>query len=303
MPYPAGLRVHEHLPPGHRSPVVVLVHGTLDRAASFARTVRRLDDLAVVTYDRRGYGGSGPGGPPVMLADHVADLLGVAAEAGRLGGDGEASGLSGDGIAPDGIATDGGRVVAVGHSVGGNVVLGAAVAHPERFASVGAFEPPMPWLGFRNPERAQEADGDPGAGTRPGPAVDGDPGPAADVDPATEAERFFVRMVGQVSWDRLPERTREARRAEGRAVAADLAALRGPAPFDVTRLAVPALFGRGGPASQPHHRQTVDWLASHVPGAGLFDVDDAGHGVHLSHPDAFAQFVRAVAAIAAAVTG
>jgi len=258
MPYPTGLRVHEHLPPGHRPPVVVLVHGALDRASSFARTVRRLDDLAVVTYDRRGYGGSRLDGPPATLADHVDDLLGVVGELDRFGG----------------------RVTAVGHSLGGDVVVAAAIARPEGFASVGAFEPPMPWLGFTNPNRP------PAAVRRP-----------PEADPAAEAEGFFVRMVGQAAWDRLPERTRRGRRAEGPALVADLAAIRGPEPFDVTTLAVPAVFGRGGAGSQPHHRQTVDWLAAHVPGAEELTVDAAGHGAHLSHPDAFAAFVRAVVAL------
>jgi pimeloyl-ACP methyl ester carboxylesterase len=55
---------------------------------------------------------------------------------------------------------------------------------------------------------------------------------------------------------------------------------------------VPVVFGRGGEASAPHHRDTVGWLASHVPGAHLVEVEDSAHGAHLSHPDAFAQFVR-----------
>ncbi len=59
-------------------------------------------------------------------------------------------------------------------------------------------------------------------------------------------------------------------------------------------LAVPVVFGRGGPTSRPHHRETVAWLAGQIPGARLVDVPGAGHGAHLSHPDAFAAFVRAV---------
>ena len=50
-PSPSGCR-HGDTAPG---PLVVLVHGSLDRSASFARVVRRLDDVHTVVYDRGGY--------------------------------------------------------------------------------------------------------------------------------------------------------------------------------------------------------------------------------------------------------
>jgi pimeloyl-ACP methyl ester carboxylesterase len=75
---------------------------------------------------------------------------------------------------------------------------------------------------------------------------------------------------------------------------ADLLSLRGDPPFTVTDLAVPALFGRGGAESASHHRDAVAWLGSHVPGAATYEVAAANHGAHLSHPDHFADFVRAV---------
>lgn len=261
MPYPAGIAVTEHPPAAgwdrYDRPVVVLVHGSLDRGDSFARTVRRLDDWGVVTYDRRGYQASRGDAPPADLRRHVDDLLAVAAA----------------------VPGTGRPVVAVGHSLGGDVVIGAALADPARFAAVGAYEPPMPWLGFRRP------------GRRGTPVVG---------DPDDEVEQFTRRMVGDAAWERLPEAMRAARRADGPALSADLRTLHGPAPFDVTDLAVPAVFGRGGSHSRPHHRQAVAWMAGHVPGATLVEIDGAGHGAHLTHPDAFARLVRAVAARAAA---
>jgi pimeloyl-ACP methyl ester carboxylesterase len=252
MGYPAGLDVAEHAPRDgwgtSPPPTVVLVHGSLDRGASFARAVRRLGDLGIVTYDRRGYEGSTDEGTAVDLAGHVEDLLAVVAG-----------------------APGSGPVTAVGHSVGGDVVVAAALAEPARFSSLGAYEPPMPWLGFsRRPGR--------------GPWTPGDPG--------DEAEAFFRRMVGDAAWDRLPADVRARRRAEGPALVADLLAMHGEAPFDVTALTVPVVFGRGGPASSAHHRDTVGWLASHVPGAMLVEIEGAGHGAHLSHPDGFARLVR-----------
>ena len=190
MVYPDGLDVVEHPPPGgwdaQLGPTVVLVHGSLDRGASFARTVRRLEGWGVVTYDRRGYQGSGHRGAPPDLAGHVDDLLGVVA---ALPGAGR-------------------PVTAVGHSLGGDVVVGAALARPGSFASIGAYEPPMPWLGLPRPD-----------GRPRRPYVPGDPG--------DEAEAFFRRMVGDAAWERLPEPARAQRRAEGPALVADLVAILG----------------------------------------------------------------------------
>jgi pimeloyl-ACP methyl ester carboxylesterase len=232
---------------------VVFVHGSLDRGDSFRLAMRRLPEFATVAYDRRGYQGSREGGV-VDLGGHIDDLLSVA-EAAR--------------------SETGGPLVAIGHSLGGNVVLGAALASPRTFSSVGVFEPPMPWLGFR----------------RQG----GTPWPPLSDDPGEEAERFFKRMVGEGSWDRLSESAREARRADGPALVADLRNMRteGP-PFDVCALAIPAVFGRGGAQSAPHHRRTVEWLGEHVPGSVVYEIANAQHGAHLSHPDHFATMVRLV---------
>lgn len=242
--------------PGRQA--VVLVHGSLDRAASFKRVIRRVldatTDVGVVAYDRRGYGGSRHGAP-APLPRHIDDLLEVAAA------------IPGDGPA-----------VAVGHSLGGVVVLGAAATDPRAFGAVGAFEPPLPWVGFRRP--------------RPGPPSWASP----DADPAAEAERFFRRMVGDQAWERLPESAREERRADGPAMLADLRSFSDGAPFDLATIEVPVVFGRGGPASAPHHREGAAWAADTVPRARLIEIERASHGAHLSHPGAFAEFVLAVLA-------
>ena len=89
------------------------------------------------------------------------------------------------------------------------------------------------------------------------------------------AERFFRRMVGDSAWDRLPEETKEARRADGPALAGEIAAIRTTvAPFDVGHLAVPAVFGRGT-ESLPHQRASADWLVAHTPDAELIEIEGA----------------------------
>ena len=266
MSDPLPLAVTEHVPTdgaGDR-PVVILVHGSLDRGASFTRVVRRLDDLHTLFYDRRGYQGSRQALPLNSSLDgHIDDLLAV---------------------------IDGRPSVVVGHSYGGDVALGAAVrgGGDSGMLSVVAYEPPMPWLGqwARSPrtEAAMQAGNGGRAAERSLPA--------APVDPAAAAERFFRRMVGDAAWDRLSESAKDERRADGPALEAELSAIRiVEAPFDVTSLRIPATFGRGE-RSAPRHRDTVAWLAEHVPGGEMVEIAGASHGAHLTHPDAFASMVR-----------
>ena len=256
MSYPAAVHLTSRPAAAPGAATAVFVHGSLDRGDSFRRVMRRLPELRTLSYDRRGYQGS-RGGGIVDLGGHIDDLLSIAQEA-RSEADGP--------------------VVAVGHSLGGDVVIGAALAAPRAFDAIGAFEPPMPWLGFRR-------DSDEAA--RPWPPVSDDPG--------EEAERFFSRMVSPGAWSRLTEEGRAARRADGPALIADLRSFRREAPpFDVTALGVPAVFGMGGSATQPHHRRSVHWLGANVPGAVVYEIEGAQHGAHLSHPDHFAGMARLV---------
>jgi pimeloyl-ACP methyl ester carboxylesterase len=83
-------------------PRIVLIHGAMDRSTSFGRVARHLSDLAVVRYDRRGYGRSRELGP-TDLAGHLDDLVAVVGD---------------------------GPVLLVGHSVGGVIALAAPAVLP-----------------------------------------------------------------------------------------------------------------------------------------------------------------------------
>ncbi len=148
---------------------------------------------------------------------------------------------------------------------------------------------PLPWLGFRR--RRAVPDGDAGTPAHRWPSPSADPG--------QEAERFFRRMVGDAAWERLSPTQRAARVADGPALVADLRSLQGPAPFDAEALGVPAVFGRSDSPEDVHRRETVTWLVEHVPEAELMVVPGAGHGAHLSHPDAFAELTRRVVKVGA----
>ena len=113
-----GLAVYRRAAAISPSDRVVLVHGSMDRAASFLKVVRRLPELEIVRYDRRGYGRSVTAGTALTIDEQVDDLLAV------LGGS---------------------PAAVIGHSLGGVIALTAAQRHPELVPSVGAFEAPMAW--------------------------------------------------------------------------------------------------------------------------------------------------------------
>ncbi len=106
---------------GHGAPLVVFVHGVLDRGRSFDRVARLLDrECRMVWYDRRGYGDSVDApGAPVGVGSHVEDLLEV---------------------------LDGRRAVVVGHSFGGVSALGAALRAPEVVEALVLYETGMAWV-------------------------------------------------------------------------------------------------------------------------------------------------------------
>lgn len=162
--------------------------------------------------------------------------------------------------------------VVFGHSVGGVVALVAAERRPDLIAAVAVYEPPVPWM--------------------PGWPVRRAPDP--DQDPADRAERFMRSMVGDRVWDRLPRSTRAARRAEGRALDADLAAMaQRLAPLDTAGLHLPVICVAGSEGDR-WHRRGVEFLAENIPGAELVIVEGAGHGVHLTHPRVTADIVRSL---------
>jgi pimeloyl-ACP methyl ester carboxylesterase len=226
-----------------------MVHGSMDRGTSFRRVAAHLADFTVVTYDRRGYAQSLDSEPSDEFAGQVDDLLEVLA---------------------------GRTAVAVGHSMGGDVVLAAAERRPDLIHAAVAFEPPQPWLDAWASHSASTAAFDP-SGQRA---------------PQDVAEAFMRRMVGDDVWERLPAATRDQRLAEGDALVADLRSIRGgPAVFDPAAITVPVVLGYGS-RSRPHHREGTRLLAGMLPRAELVAIEGSTHGAHLSHPAEFAGLVR-----------
>src|ERR687894_3327438 len=103
-------------------PLVVLVHGAMDRSGGMLRVRRLLQGTCrVLRYDRRGYARSLSAGPPTSFGQQVDDLAAL---------------------------LDGRPAVLAGHSFGGLICLALAERRPELVRSVLAYEAPMilaPW--------------------------------------------------------------------------------------------------------------------------------------------------------------
>ena len=100
-------------------PLVVLIHGTLDRMSGMARLARVVAEThSVLRFDRRGYGDSWEHEGPFDVAGNAEDVV-------RLVGSR--------------------RVVLVGHSFGGNVALAAAANLGAQCAGVTTYETPVSW--------------------------------------------------------------------------------------------------------------------------------------------------------------
>ncbi len=158
-----------------------------------------------------------------------------------------------------------------GHSFGGNVVLGASTRFAERTRAVALFETPLSWQPWW------------GGGSSKG---------FPEQDPRDSAEAFMRRLVGDSRWERLPERTREARRAEGRVLVGELSDLRSGPPWRPEDITVPVLALCGSRGAD-HHKRAVAYLSEVINNCVHREIDGAGHGAPNSHPVEVAEVVDA----------
>ncbi|MCH2633401.1 MAG: alpha/beta hydrolase [Acidimicrobiales bacterium] len=97
---------------------IVLVHGAVDRAAGMIRIARKLNDLDVVRYDRRGYGRSESAPSTLSFEKHLADLE---------------------------VVVGGRPTVLFGHSYGGSLALAAAARGSSNICATVVYEAPRGW--------------------------------------------------------------------------------------------------------------------------------------------------------------
>lgn len=157
----------------------------------------------------------------------------------------------------------------VGHSFGGTVALACAQRFPRLVRGVVTYENPMPWLewwprdtGAGHAARRQD-------------------------DPEGAAEDFLVRFIGRRLWERLPESTRRARRAEGRALVDELASIHSAPAFERDSISVPVSVGVGSLAKD-YMRLGAEHLAG-LADSRLVVIDGAHHNAHSARPSEFAE--------------
>jgi pimeloyl-ACP methyl ester carboxylesterase len=116
-------------------PLVVLVHGAMDRAGGMLRVRRALEPTCrVLRYDRRGYARSLGTGPPTSFDQQVDDLA---------------------------LLLDGRPAVVAGHSFGALVALALAEQRPELVRAAVAYEGPKSWASWWPGAAATVAAGEP----------------------------------------------------------------------------------------------------------------------------------------------
>lgn len=165
--------------------------------------------------------------------------------------------------------------VVFGHSLGGTYALWlASLGHPNLLA-VSTFESPLP------------------GGAWWGEGWDVDPAEAARGLVSTQragelAEAFLRRMITDDVWERLPERTKLLRRAEGQAFLRELGQLvSGRIGFDLGAIEVDVTAGISSRPSH-HHRSGLNRLMASLE-VTSYCVADSHHSAHLNSPKALAQ--------------
>ncbi|HTS32837.1 MAG TPA: alpha/beta hydrolase [Thermoplasmata archaeon] len=253
-----GIQLHydQH---GTRGDPTVLIHGSLVDSSTWARVVPGLArGLTVLTYDRRGFGGStrGPRDSPVATdAEDLAALL---------------------------EATDFYPVHLVGHSYGAMVALRLAAEHPEFVRSLSLHEPPFFGLLADRPETVKLWEM-----FRDGAEAIRDQVRRGDRDGAARnVVEVFSSTPG--AWERLPEGVRRSfagymdRWAEEYG---DPEAFR-PRPGALRETLVPALL-TVGVESPRFLRGIQEALARELANPTVREIPRAGHAPHLTAPEEY----------------
>lgn len=243
---------------------LVLVHGSWDERHVWALIE---DDLAqrfrVITYDRRGHGGSEDGAEPGSRREDEDDL--------------------GDLITTLGLAPA--HVVA--NSFGASIALGLAARRPELFRTLFAHEPPLISLAADDPTVAQ-------VGEAIGPVL----GLIERGETETAAREFVEKIaLGPGAWQMIPEDERASMAAHAHTFADEQ---RDPAWAEIdldglSAVAFPVLFTQGD-QSPPFFSEVIARLREAIDSAEVRTLPGAGHVPHMTHPGEYVSVISEFAA-------
>jgi pimeloyl-ACP methyl ester carboxylesterase len=168
------------------------------------------------------------------------------------------------------------RTVIFGHSLGGAYALALASSQqrPKELLGVSVFEAPLPglnWWGDWEIPRESAACGD------------FEPEFAHRI-----AKEFMIQSIGESAWNSLPEKTKALRQKEGTTLLIELAQLHlGELRIDFSQLDLPLQWGISQKIG-PRHLASYDKVKN-ILDATFYCVPGAGHGAHITHPQALAQ--------------
>jgi pimeloyl-ACP methyl ester carboxylesterase len=189
-----------------------------------------------------------------------------------------ATGVGFDVHADDLVAIlDGTPSVVVGHSAGAAVAMFTAGRAPELILALGLWEPPMTAWDW-SPRNLRELSLAMGRSKDPGATV----------------ESFMRMVLGDAQWEQLPEPTRDHLRAEGAAFRADMVS-QDRQFIAIDELRVPGIVGCGDEIAE--HVDAHTRTAKEI-GFDLLVIKGTGHFAHVTHPGAWARFVRATVDLA-----
>lgn len=251
-------------------PPLVLVHGSVfaDPWAPMLRHAELLADYKVVTYRRRGYGGSSPAQPGRTLSEEGDDLIALF----------------------DHLGIE--RAHAVGHSLAADIVLQAVIDAPDRFTTITLLEPGM----FTVPSAA---DMDAAMAAITGVFESGDHRQAMLLFLGGARGADVMAHLGE----KLPDGAGERALADVPALfGLDLPAGRSwKVDEDAARsIRQPTLLALGSDTG-PIYRESNAAIAALLANVDQLTVADAGHFVHVEQPEqvanGLASFLRGVTPI------
>jgi pimeloyl-ACP methyl ester carboxylesterase len=113
-------------------------------------------------------------------------------------------------------------------------------------------------------------------------------------DPAAEAESFFRRMVSNSAWERMSAEEQAARRSDGPALHNDLSTIRSEvAPINWSKVTTPWTYSHGDSEDRlAYYESVAAKLRQDVAVIETVVTRHAGHGAHLSNPEAMVRLIE-----------